>query len=117
MSQLDLFPSAKPVNPGFHPVMIGSHRDENGKEYSEGEVAAVIPIQLIEGHGADKADEENSQSPSCERCTGPRSLNNETVGASDNRLDLSDARVGHNGRPYWERMGTSNENLEHLLIC
>src|SRR5215831_11555264 len=55
MTQLDLLPLAEPVNPGFHPVMIRGHGDENGKECSKGQVAAVIPVELIEGHGADEA--------------------------------------------------------------
>ena len=91
MSQLDLFPLPKPVNPGFHPVMIRSHGDEDGKEYSEGHVAAVVPIERVEGDRADEADKENSQPRSCERCAGPGSLSNETVGAPNNRLDLGNA--------------------------
>ena len=35
MSQLDLFPLPKPVNPGFQPVMICGHSDEDGKEDSK----------------------------------------------------------------------------------
>lgn len=91
MSQFDLFPLPKPVNPGFNLVMIRGYGDKNGKEYSEGQIAAVVPIELVEGHGADEADEENSQPPSCERCADPGSLRNEAVGAPDNRLDLGDA--------------------------
>src|SRR6185437_2024777 len=91
MSQLDLLPLAKPVNPGFHPVMICGHRDEDGKEYSESQVAAMVPIELVESDRADKADEENDQPPSRECCAGPDSLRNEAVGAPDNRLDLGDA--------------------------
>ncbi len=91
MSQLDLLPLPKPVNPGFYPVMIRGHGDEDGKEYSEGQIAAVVPIELVEGHSSDEADEENSQPPLCEPCAGPGSLRNEAVGAPDNRLDLGDA--------------------------
>ena len=91
MRQLDLLPLAEPMNPGFHPVMIRGHGDKNGKECSEGQVAAVIPLKSVEGNRADKANEENSQSPTCERCAGPDSLRNEAVGAPDNRLDLGDA--------------------------
>ena len=91
MSQLDLFPLPNPVNPGFYPVMIRGHGDEDGKEDSEGQIAAVVPIELVEGHGADEADEENSQPPSCECCAGSGSMRNEAVGAPDNRLNLGDA--------------------------
>jgi len=105
MSHFDLFPLSKPVNPCFHPVMIRGHGDEKGHECSESHIAAVIPVELVEGYGADETHEENSQSPSCERCAGPDSSRNEAVGAPDHRLELSDARACHNGRPYWEWTG------------
>ena len=91
MNQLDLFPLPKPMNPCFYPVMIRGHGDEEGQEYGKCQIAAVIPIELVEGHGADKTDEENRQPPSGERCAGAGSLNNEAVGAPDNPLDLGDA--------------------------
>lgn len=91
MSQLDLLPLTEPMNPDFHPVMIRGHGDENGKECSERQVAAVIPVELVEGHGADEAGEENSQPPSGERSAGPDSLRDEVVGAPDNRFKLGDA--------------------------
>lgn len=91
MSQLDLLPLAEPMNPGFHPVMIRSHGDENDKECSEGQVAAVIPVELVEGHRADEADEENSEPPSCESCAGAGSSRNEAVGTPDDCLDLGGA--------------------------
>ena len=67
MSQLDLFPLPKAMNPGFHPVMIRGHCDEDRQEYGKSQIAAVIPIELVEGHGADEADEENRQPPSRHR--------------------------------------------------
>ena len=79
------------MNPCFYPVMIRGHGDEEGQEYGKCQIAAVIPIELVEGHGADEADEENRQSPSGERCAGAGSLNNEAVGAADDSLDLDDA--------------------------
>ena len=91
VSQLDLLPLTKSVNPCFHPVMIRRHGDEQRQEGSEHQISAVIPIELVKGYGGDQTDEENRQSPSSERCTGPGSLNNEAVSASDHRLDLDDA--------------------------
>ena|SRR5690242_17638588 len=91
MSQFDLLPLAKPVNPSFHPVMICGHGDEDGKEDPKGQVAAVIPIELVEGDGADEADEEDSQPPSRETCADSGSLGNEAIGAPDHRFDLDDA--------------------------
>lgn len=91
MSQLDLFPLSKAMNPGFNLVMIRGHCNEDRQEYGKSQIAAVIPIELVEGHGADEADEENGQPPSRKRCAGPGSLSNEAVGAPDDRLDLDDA--------------------------
>lgn len=96
MRQLDLFPFPEPVNPCFHPVMIGSDGDEEREECAESQVAAVIPIEFVQRHGADEADEENGQSPSRKCAAGPRSLRDETVSASDCLLDLGDARECHN---------------------
>src|SRR5512139_913210 len=87
MNQLDLLPLAKPVNPGFHPVMIRGYGEEERQECAEGHVAAVIPIELVERHGTDKADEENGQPPSRKCCAGSGSLSNEAIGTPDNPFE------------------------------
>jgi len=105
LGQLDLFPLSKPMNPGFHPVMIRGHGDEEGQEEAEGQITAVVPIELVEGHGADEADEENSQSPAREGRADLGALSDQAICSSDRRFELDRAGACHNRRPYWERTG------------
>jgi len=84
------------MNPGFHPVMICSHGDEDGQEEAESQIAALIPIELVEGHDADEADEENSQPPAREGRADPGALSDQVIYPPDHRFELDCAGVCHN---------------------
>ena len=108
MYSLDLLPVAEPMNLALHLAMIGGHCDEDGQEQGQRQIAAVIPVKLIEGYGAHEASEENRQAPSCERSASLGAASHEAVGAPDDGFDLGGACACHHRRPYWERAGTSN---------
>jgi len=89
MSQLDLFPMAKPVNPSFDPVMIRRDGDEESQEQPETEVSAAVPVELVERDRHDEADEENSQSPPCKGCADAGAAFDEVICPTNDRCELS----------------------------
>lgn len=89
MSQLDVLPVAKPVNPSFYPVMIRGHGDEESKEQPEPEVPAVIPVELVEGDRHDEADEENGQPPPRKGCADAGAAFDEAICPTNDRGELS----------------------------
>ena len=55
----NLRPLAEPMNLGLHLVMIGRNGDKDSQEKSQRQVAALVPVELIEGNGTDQAGEED----------------------------------------------------------
>ena len=117
MYLFDLFPLPKPMNPGFHPVMIRGHGDEDGQKQAECQIAAVVPIEFVEGHDADEADEENGQPPARKGCADPGALSDQAICSPDRRFELGRAGACHDRRPYWERTGTSIQEAVASLSC
>lgn len=89
MSQFDVLPVAKPVNPSFYPVMIRRHGEEEGQKQSETEVSAAIPIELVESDRGDEADEENGQPPSRKGCADAGAAFDEAICSTNDRFELS----------------------------
>lgn len=108
MCPFNLLPLAEPMNLGLHLVMIGRDGDKDSQEEGEREVAALVPVEFIEGNGTDQADQENREPPPGEEGAGLRALSNQVVCALDDGLNLEGAWAYHNRRPYWNGRGTSN---------
>lgn len=73
----------------------------------------MVPINFVQGHGTDKANEENGQSPPREPCADSGPSFDQVIRSANDGFELSAARGCHDSRPYWERTGTSNEE-EHV---
>jgi len=63
-------PRAKPLYPVFQLAMIASDYDENGEKTDEGCIARLVPTLLKKRDGSGRADQKNSQPPSCESDAG-----------------------------------------------
>lgn len=89
MGLFDVFPLTEPMNLSLHLAMIGGYGDKGGEEKCERQIAALIPVELIEGDGTDEADQEDREPPSGEESAGSCAVCDQAVCALDDGLNLS----------------------------
>ena len=87
MRLFDLFPLAEPMNLSLQLVMIGGYGDKDSEKEGERQVAALVPVELIEGHGTDEAEYEDGQPPFGEERAGPCAVSHQAVCALDDGLN------------------------------